>query len=175
MGVCIYKGKVVSLYIKLEKEKIMNPMEYKPYADKYNAIMAWSMKVKPYMRKNEREQFVRAIVNRKYPNVLSEVAAYEKSVRERNEEYRINAYEGHEIKLLEDAIIGECFLFITNKGNEHRLKCVEMKKCEGYDWGEWCVSERSYTYLVPIFVDNNGLRKSYRGYAALINENEFAR
>ena len=151
----------------------MDPMEYKPYADKFNAIMAWSIKVKPAMYKLEREQFVRTIVNRKYPNLLSETVAYEKLIRERIEERKISAYEGHEVKLLEDAIIGECFLFISNKGNEHRLKCVEIRECEGYDYGEWCVSERSYTYLVPIFVDNKGLRHSYRGYAALITENDF--
>ena len=152
-----------------------DPLKYKPYADKFNAIMAWSIKVKPAMSNFEREQFARTIVNRKYPNLLSEAAAYEKLVRERNKERKISAYEGHEIKLLEDAIIGECFLFITNNGNEHRLKCVEMKKCYGYDYSEWCVSERSYTYLVPVFVDNKGLRHSYRGYAALINENEFTK
>ena len=153
----------------------MDAMKYKPYADKYNAIMAWSIKIKPAMYKLEREQFVRTIVNRKYPNLLSEAVAYEKLVRERIEEHRISAYEGLDVKRLEDATIGECFLFISNNGAEYRLKCVGMRKCEGYDWGEWCVSERSYTYFVPIFVDNKGLRKSYSGYAALINENEFTK
>lgn len=153
----------------------MDEMEYKPYADKFNGLMAWSIKVKPAMSNSERKRFVCNIIAKKYPNLSSEILAYEKLERKRIEEHKISAYEGHEVKLLEDAVIGECFLFISNKGNEHRLKCVEMRKCEGYDWGEWCVSERSYTYFVPIFIDNKGLRHSYRGYAALINENEFTK
>ena len=151
----------------------MNPMDYQPYADKFNGLMVWSFKVRPYMKKKEREEFVKNIIRKKFSPILEAICMLEEKKRREIRERKEKAYEGKTVKRLEDADVGECFHFITSNGNEHYLKCVEMVECEGYDWNEWCVSERDYTYYVPRFIDSKGAKRNFNGNAALITEEEF--
>lgn len=105
--------------------------------------------------------------------MCKEAYDYIKDVYLKVKEHKHLLYNQRSTKYLKDAEIGEYFFFITARGDEHWLKCIDLRKCTGYDWREWCVSERDYIYYVPVFENNHGMRCAYTGKAVVITEEEF--
>jgi len=155
----------------------MNEFDYKPYAQKYQDLWNWSLRVKPFMTKGSRENFVLRIMKKNHNDLWCKAWDYVKEAKaQRKAElraYKESVYQGHEIKRLAGAQAGECFLFVTSNGDVRYLKCTGKETRYGYDYGEWCVADRGYSYEVAVFVDDEGKKRAYSGDAAVISEDEF--
>lgn len=89
-------------------------------------------------------------------------------------ELRQHLYGNKEVESLEHAKEGEYWLFVTSKGKVFFMCCIGEKEYTGYDYDEWCVSERSYIYTRPLFLIKGEKKpRSIEGKGIRITKEEY--
>lgn len=158
--------------------------EYPEYKELFQNLCNWILKQPKYSwyPQKQVEEFAENIINKKHKdllNILSERAriANKKAYAKYSAELikiKTQIYgENCELVHTDCANVGDCFVLVSKTGKVHYMKCIELRKKHGYDYGEWCVSERDYTYTVPIFIEANGKHAGTFGMAKRITEEEF--
>ena len=144
--------------------------EHEEYAKKLQELNSWVLsKFKGYSKK-EAMKFAENILRKKYPELLERAIKETKEFnenekREKRRKYKslVCEYYGNEKTVpLTMASVGEVFVYVSKSLVVYLLECTGMKEMQGYDPYEWCVSEREYTYELPVFtsISSKGVREN---------------
>lgn len=157
------------------------------YKKKIEDLCNWVISKHPEYSKNSAMKFAENILRKKYPDFIKNIQKAEEQ-KERDERNRIAAikretYLGQPLDATNRAQIGDCFLFVSGQGIKYLMVCIGYKEYQGYDYKEWCVADRDYTYTLPIFhcisdrgketdqvINSTALKITKAKYDKLINE-----
>ena len=125
------------------------------YKKKLDDLYRWVVSKHPEFSKNSAMRFDENILNKKFPDFVRRIKKEEEE-KERNERNRIatlkrETYMGKPLEATNRAQIGDCYLFVSGQGVKYLMICIGYKEYRGYDYKEWCVADRDYTYELPIF------------------------
>lgn len=143
--------------------------EQEEYKKKLDELISWVLSKFKYSKK-EAKRFAENILRKKYPELLKRAIKEteefnENEKREKRIKYEslVGEYYGNKKTVpLTMASVGEVFVFVSKSCVVYLLECTGTKEMQGYDPYEWCVSEREYTYELPVFtsISSKGVREN---------------
>lgn len=130
----------------------MDITKTKTYKKYFAAYLNWinQKQIKIDLREGKRREFVHNCIMKKYGAEIRREAAEIDS--------RVNTYKnGKKTKRLEEAEIGEKFLFISQNGVEFELTCVGLGKTHHKFVDAFTLEDRDYYYAENVF---DGINKT---------------